>query len=112
MVPDTGKTRWNGLQALNPERVSHHSHSWEGILEPGAEETLGMHRYEHRMGGDGPRRDIFGWVERKSRQLHSVFMQIVGMVLAGVGAYVLLSLVMRVFEVLDRLLEHIGRLVP
>lgn len=71
-----------------------------------------MHKYAHRTGHDSPRQDIFGWVEEKSRQLHSVFLRVVGMALVGVGAYVLLSLVMRVVGVLDRLLEHIGRLVP
>jgi len=36
----------------------------------------------------------------------------VAVVFVAVGTYVLLNLVMRVFDVLDKLLEHIGRCLP
>jgi len=71
-----------------------------------------MCKITRQAGPDRPRQDILGWAEQKSRQLFSISLRAVAVVFVAVGTYVLLNLVMRVFDVLDKLLEHIGRCLP
>lgn len=55
-----------------------------------------------------PRRELLGWAERKSSQLFAMSMRAAAAVIIGVGTYVLCKLLVRVFEVLDKILELIG----
>jgi len=71
-----------------------------------------MQKITRHVAPDRPRRDVFGWAEQKSRQLFSISLRAVTVLFVAVGTYVLLNLVIRVFDVLEKLLDSIGRSLP
>lgn len=71
-----------------------------------------MDKYADRVDPNKPRRDMLGWAERKCHQIFSMSLLAAGTALVAVGTYVLFNLLTRVFGVLDKLLQTIGRCLP